>query len=1484
MDKYHVLNEELCKRLPLPLAQLYERAHSAKSEMERHHIAYYLWEAGIKLMASAVVLRYAMQSPQQQEHAVLLQRLVKPQTSHWCEILRALLPITARGDAFLNRNHKMLAGKLGADLSHCSQLDMALRTEANGVDGPDGTLLHLFERVAGYREAVFAPDLFAGGSNRMYRYMGDLLLSAAGEWLPRIDVLAGRQLAFINNVTTEDTDRTRVDRIELTGTHPLMARPWEFSGSPSRLPRAGTLCVHPAATPRSDDETVRQLQSLHPLVLFDAEADHVFFRGSTANGDQPEYLCYTTGQTLDPDPLGEDFNDLMKQLLRIPIDVKSDAWSNRIENGKSPRDTTLQGQGRENHRLGEFNLLTRMGRGGIGKVFRAWQPSLGKQVAIKCLSKSENPGAVARCASEILALARVEHPNLVRVFASGDEEDHWYFAMELVDGVELGAVGERFCSDGVEPAMIDHKAWNDKFRQTLREARLTERPLDDEFDVTQLLDRSPSADTRSASHATLDYVRHIVRLLLPVVRAAESLHESGVVHGEIHPGNVMVTSDGQSAVLMDPGMPRMKQVGSEAAPPNRTSLETLRYASPEQVLSAGAVDHRSDIYGLGATLWESLTLRPLFASCDETDPLETMRCIEYEDPESIRDLNPRVPKDLAAIINKCLEKAPHRRYQSVAELGDELSRFLNYEPVFARPLGSLSRSMRGILRHPVGSTLALVTVLSIVTLGALFLNRRNLARTKQDRYQLELANQRADEDFERAVTALDGVFELLTEGNLKRRADLEPLRQQLLDYYADQVSHHEETRHVSESLGQVHQRIARIMVSMGNNDADDHFDAALEIYEQMSRGGSDSRSLAAAAGTIRIERGLALMGQRDYDNAEKDFAAARDTFAELSESNPGNLDYWQQLAEAHHNLGRIGESRGNRNDSLDAYQESLEIRRDKLIAKSDNPRYLGDYARSHASIGNLQLKQGDYAGALRSYEESVALRKEIVDVDPTDHGARLQLSRSYRALGQLRQLQSGLANAIQLYEHAVAEARRLVDEEPLINDYRADLARFSNELVELLLDESDRTGDTELSRKAQRHVEETAYLHAEIALRNPEDAAAIASLAQSHLNTARLLADQPQLALSELDESRLLFARIEQPSAMDLFQMGVIEALTAELRQQSEPGGETDIQPYVDAAVELLSRAVKSNRYTTLPRIQRCRVLDDIRNRPGFRDLVATQPRGAERRAVDARQVDSLYALAVGVSDYVDPKLDLSYPDDDARSLSEVYRAQKSVFDRKINVHQLIDEKATRRNILNTINEMRTAAQSDGPCLFVISLSGHGRLHEGGDYYFLPHDFEDDAAITATGVSWDDLLKEFELIPGVVIVVLDTCHSGAVDAPMRRQMELAVAHFTERVERTTSRGVAVLASSLSGEASREKPQWGHGALSLAILEALNGEHLFHETTKTAIPQISDENTITLYQLIDYAVRRVDELTDRRQHVAVRHPNMSPLDITLGVAD
>src|SRR5207302_5934289 len=213
---------------------------------------------------------------------------------------------------------------------------------------------------------------------------------------------------------------------------------------------------------------------------------------------------------------------------------QAEQWAARSQAGE-PTGEAAPGPARRT--LGEFELLSELGRGGMGVVYRAWQPSLGRQVALKKLLHSGDAKIEARFRREIRALGKVEHPHLVKIYLSGADGENWFYAMELVEGANLAAVCDRLQTCTSSAPNVDLKTWQQTLSTVCVETRQAEKPLSD---VSATLPRTiPSAGDQTTAGSSpvpelgQGYVRQVVQLVRQVARALHALHEAGIVHRDI---------------------------------------------------------------------------------------------------------------------------------------------------------------------------------------------------------------------------------------------------------------------------------------------------------------------------------------------------------------------------------------------------------------------------------------------------------------------------------------------------------------------------------------------------------------------------------------------------------------------------------------------------------------------------------------------------------------------------------------------------------------------------------------------------------------------------------------------------------------------------------------------------------------------------------------------------------------------------------------
>jgi serine/threonine protein kinase len=351
--------------------------------------------------------------------------------------------------------------------------------------------------------------------------------------------------------------------------------------------------------------------------------------------------------------------------------------------------------------LGDFRVLREVGKGGMGIVYEAEQVSLRRRVALKVLpfAATMDPRHLRRFQNEAQAAACLHHTNIVPVYSVGCERGIHFYAMQFIDGQPLSEL-IRQLSHG----------------PTAREERTTPYP-------------APPGETPAASPTVRaigdvtpltpegkrgrEYFRRVAELGVQVAEALDHAHQFGIVHRDIKPGNLMLDGRGNLWVT-DFGLAQV-QHGEAHLTLTGDLVGTLRYMSPEQALAKRVViDHRADVYSLGVTLYELLTLRPAFGGEDRQ---ELLRQIAFEEPARPRRRERAIPVELETIILKAMEKRPQDRYATAQALADDLDRWLKNEPIRARRPTLLQRAIKWGRRHKPVMWAATAVLLVVAVLG-----------------------------------------------------------------------------------------------------------------------------------------------------------------------------------------------------------------------------------------------------------------------------------------------------------------------------------------------------------------------------------------------------------------------------------------------------------------------------------------------------------------------------------------------------------------------------------------------------------------------------------------------------------------------------------------------------------------------------------------------------------------------------------------------
>lgn len=629
-------------------------------------------------------------------------------------------------------------------------------------------------------------------------------------------------------------------------------------------------------------------------------------------------------------------------------------------------------------RFGNYDLIDIIAKGGMGIVYKARHLKLNRTVALKMILSGQfaDELEVQRFYSEAESAARLRHPNIVGIHDVGECEGQHFFSMDYIEGKSLGDL--------------------------LKDQAL--KP------------------------------RHAAEIMQTLAAAMHYAHTEGVVHRDLKPSNVLLDAAG-SPLITDFGL--AKQVSSGGGQSQMTMAGTVvgtpSYMPPEQ--AQGRIEEvgvRSDVYSLGAILYELLSGRPPFRGAGV---METLKQVIENEPVALRALSPTIPRDLETICHKCLQKEPEKRYQTAKELTDELGRFLRGEPILAQPISLAARAWRWCKRNPVvastsaAAAFGLVLALIAMTVGYVKTSAA-LAESEESRRQ--------------AMAAVDDLFTQVSENTLLNKPGLQPLRKELLGralaYYQRFLEQRSGDPRVQDELASAHFRIGLI------TEATESIDQALPLYET-ARERQERLVKAAPHNPARLEAygntlnalGTALAKKKQHDEAQRNYTAAAEVRTKLIKLAPQNSEYQRLLANTYMNLGSSVLVSGDRAAARERFEQAQQIRAAALKQDHENRKLHRDLGKGHYGLANLARQEADEVSAREQYERAAEQFEYVVERDPADLDNRRLLSICYRLLGDLSST-SDVAAAREWYGRARARLKPLADQNPDVVDYQADLA------------------------------------------------------------------------------------------------------------------------------------------------------------------------------------------------------------------------------------------------------------------------------------------------------------------------------------------------------------------------------------------------------------------------------------------------------------
>ncbi len=424
------------------------------------------------------------------------------------------------------------------------------------------------------------------------------------------------------------------------------------------------------------------------------------------------------GEKVDPQQILRDHPSIGHQIvegLQVFLDLGDDDLCEQVEESSPPLGT-----------LGDYTLRRQIGRGGMGVVYDAWQNSMDRRVALKVLPAgiAADGKAYSRFMREAHAAGKLNHPNVVAVHASGQDEKTPYYAMEYIEGETLAQILRRLRA--VEGNGDEKNTILQSVSQLLRKSACATG--DTHVAAGRSITESATKAESTAKDTSLAYYYHLAHAFAGVADGLQHAHSRRIIHRDIKPSNLILDSEGRLRIL-DFGLARLE--GQESLTASGDFVGTPLYMSPEQAqVRKIPIDHRTDIYSLGATMYEMLTWQPPFKGKDHQD---TLSQIIERDPVDLRKVNPRIPRDLETIVLKCLRKGAGDRYGTAEALGQDLRRFVRGDPIEARPASKLERFHRAVWRRRRSLAVAVMAILLIVVAVLLFRNHRQSALADRQR-------------------------------------------------------------------------------------------------------------------------------------------------------------------------------------------------------------------------------------------------------------------------------------------------------------------------------------------------------------------------------------------------------------------------------------------------------------------------------------------------------------------------------------------------------------------------------------------------------------------------------------------------------------------------------------------------------------------------------------------------------------------------------
>ncbi len=718
-------------------------------------------------------------------------------------------------------------------------------------------------------------------------------------------------------------------------------------------------------------------------------------------------------------------------------------------------------------RLGDYRLVREVGRGGMGIVYEAEQESLSRRVALKVLPPQLLPDSrhIVRFQREARMAAKLHHTNIVPVFGVGHHAGYHYYVMQFIEGAPLDRALREFLRGGA--ADLFEAARNGIAAPAASEPAV--RPPTTVALEAAVATARAGGEARSDSHIpppqSARYFESVARIGFQVANALGYAHAQGTLHRDIKPGNLLLDASGVVWVA-DFGL--AKAMERESVSQTSDVVGTLRYMAPEQL--GGKTDARSDLCSLGLTLYELLTLRPAHPATHRSSIIHE---IANEEPPPPCRINPAIPRDLETIVMKAIARDPVHRYQTAAELAEDLQCYLEDRPIAARRIGPVERLWRWSRRNRAVASLAgtsavLLVLIAVVATTAYFRTRSAMESELRHRERAEATSELALETLDRilarfaptrlapagalsnagatsdtstdaasdsaAATQTDAaqlrVQSVLSRENAALLETLLGFFQEFAERAADDARLQRKVADANARLGDIHQRFGQL------EQAKAAYDKALAAYTQLAEKALEPDAFVHERVHVHNESGKLMQEPFRAGEAQKCYRASLALLDALPEVRRATAEARFDRARTLYYMARLPffgspkdgmKGKGPEPRGPGGPKEGPEKSRDEPLKGDERPGPPRENDRpGPRGFGNEQRQSLE-----RAIEVLTALSAEF----PAAPEYRHLLACCYREISRFARDEEGespLGRAIELLEKLVAEA-------PDVPDYRYDL-------------------------------------------------------------------------------------------------------------------------------------------------------------------------------------------------------------------------------------------------------------------------------------------------------------------------------------------------------------------------------------------------------------------------------------------------------------